>query len=80
MAAQYCLSVWRRLLNHLVRVLVRTGLGPRHTYLLTMRGRRSGLSYSTPVRGRKRVGSGGSSRPMGSWDGCGIRGRLGRSP
>jgi hypothetical protein len=80
MAAQYCLSVWRRLLNQLVHVLFRTGLGPRHTYLLTVRGRRSGRSYPTPVRWRKGVGSGGSSRPMGRWDGCGMRGRLGRSP
>jgi hypothetical protein len=49
MAAQYRLSVWRRLLNQLVHVLLRTGLEPRHTYLLTVRGRRSGRSYSMPV-------------------------------
>jgi hypothetical protein len=32
MAATYRLSHWRRLLNALVRGLLRVGLGPRHTY------------------------------------------------
>lgn len=49
MAATYRLSRWRRLLNALVRTLLRVGLGPRHTYLLTVHGRRSGKPYSTPV-------------------------------
>jgi deazaflavin-dependent oxidoreductase (nitroreductase family) len=49
MAATYCLSGWRRLLNGLVRILLRVGLAPRHTYLLTVHGRRSGKPYSTPV-------------------------------
>ena len=49
MAATYHLSGWRRLLNGLVRILLRVGLAPRRTYLLTVRGRRSGKPYSTPV-------------------------------
>jgi deazaflavin-dependent oxidoreductase (nitroreductase family) len=49
MAARYRPSTWRRLLNQLVRALLWVGLGPRRTYLLTVRGRRSGRSYSTPV-------------------------------
>jgi deazaflavin-dependent oxidoreductase (nitroreductase family) len=49
MAATYRLSRWRRLLNALVPTLLRVGLGPRHTYLLTVQGRRSGKRYSTPV-------------------------------
>jgi deazaflavin-dependent oxidoreductase (nitroreductase family) len=49
MAATYRLNRWRRLLNALVRGLLRVGLGPRHTYLLTVQGRRSGTRYSTPV-------------------------------
>jgi hypothetical protein len=49
MAATYRLSRWRHLLNALVRSLLRVGLGPRHTYLLTVQGRRSGTQYSTPV-------------------------------
>jgi deazaflavin-dependent oxidoreductase (nitroreductase family) len=49
MAATYRLSHWRRLLNALVRTLLRVGLGPRRTYLLTVHGRRSGTRYSTPV-------------------------------
>jgi deazaflavin-dependent oxidoreductase (nitroreductase family) len=49
MAATYRRSRWRRLLNALVRGLLRAGLGPRRTYLLTVHGRRSGKPYSTPV-------------------------------
>jgi deazaflavin-dependent oxidoreductase (nitroreductase family) len=49
MAATYRLNRWRRLLNALVRGLLRVGLGPRHTYLLTVQGRRSGTRDSTPV-------------------------------
>src|SRR6267142_7007063 len=35
--------------NGLVQILLRGGLGPRHTHLLTVRGRRTGTWYSTPV-------------------------------
>jgi deazaflavin-dependent oxidoreductase (nitroreductase family) len=49
MAATYRQSTWRRLLNALVPTLLLVGLGPRRTYLLTVRGRRSGKPYSTPV-------------------------------
>src|SRR5919108_2371918 len=49
MATRYSLSRWRRLANRVIRALLRVGLGPRHTYLLTVRGRRSGRPYSTPI-------------------------------
>ncbi len=49
MAAVYRLSAWRRVLNALVRAMLRVGLGPRHTYLLTVTGRRTGRAHSTPV-------------------------------
>ncbi len=49
MAVTYRLGIARRLVNHLVRLLLHLGLGPRSTYLLTARGRRSGKLYSTPV-------------------------------
>lgn len=49
MAAAYRLTAWRRGLNGLVRALLRVGLGPRHTYLLSVRGRRTGRLHSTPV-------------------------------
>ena len=49
MAATYRLGVGRRLLNWLVRALLRLGLGPGRTYLLSVRGRRSGRLRSTPV-------------------------------
>ena len=45
----YRRSYWRRALNAVVRPLSRLGLtGPR-THLLTVRGRKSGRPWSTPV-------------------------------
>ena len=45
----YRKSYWRRLLNFVVRPLARLGLtGPR-THLLTVRGRKTGKLWSTPV-------------------------------
>ena len=49
MARVYRLGFWRRLANQLIRSLLRVGLSPPHTYLLTVRGRKTGRSYSTPV-------------------------------
>lgn len=47
---KYRLGVTRRLINALVEPLTRVGLAGSHTYLLTVRGRKSGKAYSTPVR------------------------------
>jgi len=47
-AARY-LRPPRRFLNPLVTALVRLGVGPANTYLLSVRGRRSGRRYTTPV-------------------------------
>jgi deazaflavin-dependent oxidoreductase (nitroreductase family) len=45
----YRRSLWRRALNAVVRPLARLGLtGPR-THLITVRGRRTGKLWSTPV-------------------------------
>lgn len=49
MAARYQRGLARRAGNGLVRMLVRLGLGPARTYLLTVTGRRSGAPRSTPV-------------------------------
>ena len=49
MAKTYKLTFVRRLVNLLVRALLGLGLVPRGTYLLTVRGRRSGQPHSTPV-------------------------------
>jgi deazaflavin-dependent oxidoreductase (nitroreductase family) len=49
MARPYRLGFWRRSVNRIVRALLRVGLGPPHTYLLTVPGRKSGRIYSTPV-------------------------------
>ena len=48
-AATYRLGVARRLANALIRGLLRLGLGPPRTYLLTVRGRKTGRALSTPV-------------------------------
>ena len=49
MAWVYRLGLWRRLVNRIIRILLRIGVSPPHTYLLTVRGRKSGHPYSTPV-------------------------------
>ncbi len=65
MAATYRLSLWRRGVNALVRALLEWGLGPRHTYLLTVRGRKSGRPYSTPVTLVEQRGQGWLVAPYG---------------
>jgi F420H(2)-dependent quinone reductase len=49
MAKTYRLGLARRLVNALVKGLLRAGLAGGHTYLLSVPGRRSGGIYSTPV-------------------------------
>jgi deazaflavin-dependent oxidoreductase (nitroreductase family) len=48
-AAQFQRGLARRAINAIVRMLLPLGLGPRSTYLLTVRGRRSGAPRTTPV-------------------------------
>jgi deazaflavin-dependent oxidoreductase (nitroreductase family) len=49
MARAYRLGFWRRLANWLIAALLRLGVSLPHTYLLIVRGRKSGRPYSTPV-------------------------------
>ncbi len=49
MATTYRLSPSRRAANRLVRLLLKLGLMPGPTYLLTVPGRRTGRPQSTPV-------------------------------
>jgi deazaflavin-dependent oxidoreductase (nitroreductase family) len=49
MARPYRLGFWRRSVNRIIRALLRVGLGPPHTCLLTVPGRKSRRIYSTPV-------------------------------
>jgi deazaflavin-dependent oxidoreductase (nitroreductase family) len=49
MARPYVLTRPLRLVNSAGRVALRLGIGPPGAYLLTVRGRRSGRSYTTPV-------------------------------
>ena len=43
------LGLWRRSVNRMIRVMLRLGVSPPHTHLLTVRGRKSGYPHSTPV-------------------------------
>ena len=49
MVAKYRLTIPRRVINLLMMALLRLGLAPRRYYRLTVRGRKSGRLYSTPV-------------------------------
>jgi deazaflavin-dependent oxidoreductase (nitroreductase family) len=49
MARTYHVTSKLRLANSLIRLLIRLGLAPKNTYLLTVCGRKSGKPYSTPV-------------------------------
>ena len=49
MARTYRLTTPRKLANWLLTALLRLGIAPQMTYLLTVRGRRSGKRYSTPI-------------------------------
>jgi len=49
MAQTYQLTRPRRLINGVIKRLALFGLGGRHTYLLTVRGRKTGRLHSTPV-------------------------------
>jgi len=49
MAATYRRTTPRRILNAVVQALLRRGVAPGDTYLLTTRGWRTGVSHTTPV-------------------------------
>jgi deazaflavin-dependent oxidoreductase (nitroreductase family) len=49
MAKTYRLGASRRMVNAVISPLTRLGLAGRHTYTLTVRGRKTGQAHSTPV-------------------------------
>ena len=49
MAKTYHLGRTRRLVNTVMTPLARSGLAGRHTYILTVRGRKTGIARSIPV-------------------------------
>lgn len=49
MAATYRLGAARRAVNALIHTLLRVGIGPPRTYLLTVAGRKTGRPLTTPV-------------------------------
>jgi deazaflavin-dependent oxidoreductase (nitroreductase family) len=48
-ARTYRITPFLKLVNQFMRAALRLGIAPRHTFLLTVRGRKSGRLYSTPV-------------------------------
>lgn len=49
MAKTYRVNTTVRILNGFMKMLIRLGLNPKRTYLLTTRGRKSSKLHSTPV-------------------------------
>ena len=49
MARQYVRNRGQQIGNRFVGTLVRLGLGPKGTYLMTVPGRKTGKRYTTPV-------------------------------
>lgn len=49
MAKTYQITSTTRLVNKIMQTLVRWGIGPKQTCILTVPGRKSGKLYSTPV-------------------------------
>lgn len=49
MAKQYRVTTSVRIFNRLMKFLTRAGLVPKPAYILTVRGRKTGTSHSTPV-------------------------------
>jgi len=73
MARAYRLGVARRIVNGIIRRLLRMGWGPARTYLLVTRGRTTGRVYRTPVtlveQGARRWLVAGSDQTDGPRDG-----------
>jgi hypothetical protein len=57
MAWAYRLGLWRRLVNRIIRVLLRLGVSPPHIYLLTVAGRKPAALLNTRDTGGKRWGT-----------------------
>jgi deazaflavin-dependent oxidoreductase (nitroreductase family) len=49
MARKYQVTGIVRFFNGIGAFMIRRNMGPQHNYLLTVRGRKTGNSYSTPV-------------------------------
>jgi deazaflavin-dependent oxidoreductase (nitroreductase family) len=49
MAKTYQVNSMTRFFNRLMGTFLRLGMGPKNLYLLTVRGRKTGTSYSAPV-------------------------------
>jgi deazaflavin-dependent oxidoreductase (nitroreductase family) len=49
MAKKYQVNQWVRFVNSMMARMVRWNIAPKHTYLLTVPGRKSGKLYTTPV-------------------------------
>ena len=56
MARTYRVNAMERAINAVFRLLTRLGLGAKYRYILTVRGRKTGKEYSTPVDVMERDG------------------------
>ena len=56
MARQYRVGVMTRAINQVVRAMTAVGVGASYTRILTVRGRKTGESHSTPVNIMDREG------------------------
>jgi hypothetical protein len=65
MAQSYRLTSPGRILDTLMRALLRVGIAPPGTYLPTVRGRNTGTPHSTPVTLVEREGRPGLVAPYG---------------
>ncbi len=69
MARTYRVNVIVRAVNGFMGAFIERGLGPKQRYLLTVRGRKTGKEYSTPVSLVERAGKRYLVAPYGnmSW-------------
>ncbi len=49
MARPFKRTTYRRIVDKIMRWFIQRGIGLKHYYILTVKGRKSGKSYSLPV-------------------------------
>ncbi len=69
MARTYRVNIIVRAVNRLMGAFIERGMGPKQRYMLTVRGRKTGKEYSTPVSLVERAGKRYLVAPYGdmSW-------------
>ena len=70
MARTYRVTPGTRLINEVFAVMTRAGVGVSYRHILTVRGRKTGKLYSTPVDVLEVAGRSGWSRATARPAGC----------